>query len=338
MRAAAAIAIWSVAAWAQPRAAVTELVELVRSSIAEKRPDDQMAKALRKLHLGEQLDDHTIEELESEGAGPKTVAEMVAMRDESRAYPQPVSTPKFAHGVPPGANEQVDIIEQAREVALSYAKSLPDFLCSQVVRRYRENRGKWDLKDTLEMRLSYFDQHERYQLLAINGHRAVGGYDEIGGTISEGEFGSLLLQVFERQVAADFRWDHWTTLRKRPAHVFRFKVSDKNSLYHMEYRSPYTGRHNVVAGQHGFVYIDAETNRIVRIYAEADSIPPGFPVDQSTTMLDYDFTDVGGRQFLLPLHADVRLQTPDFYTKNEVEFRGYRKFTTDSTITYGREK
>ena len=49
-------------------------------------------------------------------------------------------------------------------------------------------------------------------------------YEDVGGTISQGEFGSLLRQVFDRKAGADFRWDHWTTLRKRPTHVFAFRI------------------------------------------------------------------------------------------------------------------
>jgi hypothetical protein len=50
--------------------------------------------------------------------------------------------------------------------------------------------------------------------------------------------------------------------------------------------------------------------------------------------LDYDFIRVGGRQFLLPLDADVRLASRQISTRNEVRFRGYRKFSGESSISF----
>jgi hypothetical protein len=37
---------------------------------------------------------------------------------------------------------------------------------------------------------------------------------------------------------------------------------------------------------------------------------------------------------LLPLKAVVRMRERKFLTKNEVEFRMYRKFTAEASITY----
>jgi hypothetical protein len=58
-------------------------------------------------------------------------------------------------------------------------------------------------------------------------------------------------------------------------------------------------------------------------------------MEVATRSLDYGPADVGGRSFLLPLRADVRM-APRYYpsTRNEVEFTGYRKFTGESSITF----
>jgi len=36
----------------------------------------------------------------------------------------------------------------------------------------------------------------------------------------------------------------------------------------------------------------------------------------------------------LPLHAEVRIAAREISTRNEVEFRGYRKFSGESKITF----
>ena len=73
---------------------------------------------------------------------------------------------------------------------------------------------------------------------------------------------------------------------------------------------------------------------IVRIVSEADTIPEKFPVRNSATSLDYGFADVGGRRYLLPLRAEVRMGTSSMQTRNEVEFHSYKKFGAESSITF----
>jgi len=89
--------------------------------------------------------------------------------------------------------------------------------------------------------------------------------------------------------------------------------------------------------QRGFIYVDPESKRVVRVYAEAYDIPSDFPVTNIYTLLDYDFVPVGGTPYLLPIRALVRMGTARIQTRNEVEFAGYRKFASDTSITFDLE-
>jgi hypothetical protein len=320
---------------AQHVSSVNETIDLVRTAIREKQKDDQIARSLHKWKLAESLDEHTIEELQSEGAGPKTVEELERLRQASADFPKPAEPPRFESPPVPSPAEQNRIVNEARAIALDYTESLPDFIATESVKRYSDERGAWRLKDTLTLKLSYVERHEEYQVLNVNGHPSKLSYEEIGGTITEGEFGSLLREVFEPRSAAELHWDHWTNLRGRPACVYTFRVKVANSRYTMAYGYGDGGaRHTIKAGQHGLVYADRDTHQIVRITSEADSIPDDFPVRTSTTSLDYGFADVGGRQYLLPLRASVRMITVSMDTRNEVEFLSYKKFSAQSSITF----
>src|ERR1017187_9360966 len=77
------------AAAAQSASSAATVVESVRAGLRLNHKDSQIAKALRKFRLAERLDDRTIETLESEGAGPGTVAELEQMRDASAHLPVP---------------------------------------------------------------------------------------------------------------------------------------------------------------------------------------------------------------------------------------------------------
>ena len=320
---------------AQNAVSVAEVVTLIQDAVAKHNPDAALAKSLHKLKVTERLDDHAVEELESEGVGPKAAVELERLRDASHALPAPVIAPQFPHDGVPSVPDQRHIVAAAQQIALNYAKSLPDFICTEVIRRYDDTRGGFTLRDTLEVKLTYFDQQENYRMLNVNGRPSIKPFEMVGGAVSKGEFGSMLYSIFLGESKATFRWDHWTTLRKHIAHVFSFRILAANSMYQMQFSTgPAFGKSGVIAGQHGFVYVDRDTNQILRIAAEADSIPRDFPVKQSSTLLDYDFTDVGGRSFLRPIRAEVRMGTEYVHTRNLVEFQGYRKFAGESTITY----
>ena len=326
----AALLVMMACAVAQTGTPVAEVVSLVRSAIEDGQPDAQIAKSLHRIKLAESLDAGAIRQLQSEGAGARALAELERLRRSSSALP---AAPAAAYQPPPAPSpeEQKRILEAARESALSYTRSLPDFICTEVVRRFEEPRSR--LLDTLTLKLSYFEQKEKYQLLTVNGRPTLLSYESVGGVITEGEFGSLLSEVFSPGSEAEFRWARWTALRQRPAQVYAFRVSAAHSHYRILRGGP-GGTDEAVAGQHGFVYLDHDTSRTVRVVAEADSLPRDFPVRSVRTILDYDFVEIGGRQFLLPLRAGARMTTVQTQTRNEVVFHSYKKFAADATITY----
>jgi hypothetical protein len=319
---------------AQPAAPVNQVIAMVRTALERNEPDKQLASALHKVEPAEWIDERVLEELESEGAGPKALTELERLRDASLELPKSAAPLPFQAPAPPAEEQQREIVEAARKLSANYDKSLPDFICDQAVRRYHGARHGWDLKDTLTLRLTYFERREVYKLLAINNHPTTVPYEAIGGAVSQGEFGSLLHEAFSR---GRFEWDHWTNLRKRRAHVYAFRVRAEDSHYMMDVRGS-GEKMSVVTGQHGFVYVDSETNAVLRIVSDADAIPKDFPVLAQSTILDYDFVNVGGKSYLLPLRAQVRFVTPDLRTRNDVEFRAYRKFGVDTAVTYGDPK
>jgi hypothetical protein len=321
---------------AQTALNIDQLVSFVRSSIQLKHPDKQVAGFLSKLKLTEQLDDRTIEELQGYGAGSKTLEALRALREVSKGLPKPApKAPKPAPNPipPPSPEEQKRIIEQVREYALNYSKSLPDFICTQVTRRYFDPSGLefWQSQDVITARLSYFEQKEDYKLVLVNNRAVIDqSYDSLSGATSRGEFGSLLKTLFEKKTHADFGWERWATLRGKRTHVFSYRVAQPYSEWHITYEH----KLDIVPGYRGLVYVDRQTNMVLRVTLEAEDIPPSFPVQQASTVLDYDYTKIGERDYLLPLKGVVHMRHDKFLIKNEVEFRLYRKFSAETTVTF----
>lgn len=264
---------------AQTSMTVEQLVSFIKSSVQLKQPDREVAKFLRGVTLSQRLDDRTIEELQGEGAGPRTVEALHELRDATKGLPAPpppaAPAPKPPPIPPPSPEEQKKIIAQARDYALNYTKRLPDFLCTQVTRRYVDPSGLefWRQEDVLTARLSYFEKHENYKLVLVNNQVVTTDtpYLSVGGAISTGEFGSMMGEVFDPATEADFRWDHWGKLRGREVYVFAYRVAQERSKWHVTYEKT----DDVVPGYHGLVYVNRDTLSVQRITLVAE-LPASF--------------------------------------------------------------
>src|SRR5580704_18431706 len=103
----------------------------------------------------------------------------------------------------PTPEEQRHTLDTAREIATHYSSKLPDFICNENVERTDRTSATNIKVDRLTIQLSYFGQKEKYKLLTINGTKTDQSFESLDGLISAGEFGSLLLGVFDPSSAAD---------------------------------------------------------------------------------------------------------------------------------------
>ena len=322
-------------ALAQQSLTVDQLLSFIRSSIKLKQPDRQVAAYITKLKLSERLDERTVEELQGEGAGPKTVAALSQLASASESLPkaQP-QAPKPAPPPipPPPPEEQQEIISQTREYAMNYSRSLPNFICVQVTRQYYDRTGteSWSTAATIMENLTYFDQQEHYKVMMVNNTYVNVEHESVGGATSAGDFGSMLRVTLARKADALIEFDHWATMRGKRCYVFSYRISSGNSEYSIRWEKDL----RIIVGYHGLIYVDKETHQVLRITLEADNIPPSFPVQEARETLDYDYVDISGQPFLLPLKAVVRMRHDRYLTKNEIEFRVYRKFSAEAEIKF----
>jgi hypothetical protein len=232
--------------------------------------------------------------------------------------------------------EQASLLKQAREAALQYSASLPDFLCTEVVRRSEDedSGGRWRKLDTLTVKLSYFGHREDYKLMEIDGKPTLLEYEHIAGAVSTGEFGARLHSVFDPRSQGDFRWKGWATMRRRRVARFWYHIDREHSVYRVQYGTVPAGPNSIIVPYHGEVFVDEETHKVLRLTQQAE-IPVGFPIDGNDITVDYEFAAVGGKKFLLPSNAYVKTKSGRYVAENNVEFREYRKFQAESTLTFG---
>jgi hypothetical protein len=327
-----------------------ELVSFVQSSerlIKEgKQTDGELAKYLAKVKLTERLDDRVIEELQSYGIGAKTLQALEALRDRTKdlmaakpivpeAPPTPIS--------PPSSEEQAAILSDVREYALNYSKNLPDFICTQVTRRFAApmpgtrwggsslSDPSWQLQDVLQIRLSYFEQKEKYLVVLENNNILNKDYEQMGGSKSFGEFGSMLREIFEPGTEARFEWDHWGTLRTKPVMAFSYHVSQSRSQYRLVVED---AKLSIITAYRGLVEVDPKTHVVMRVSTIAENIPADFPIRKAEDVLDYDYQDISEHTFLLPLKSQVLMSGGEVLTRLDEEFHLYRKYSAEAGITY----
>lgn len=314
-----------------------QLRAFLRSSVQLQHDDKRVAEYVRKIGLTERITERDIEELSGEGIGPRTIEALRALIPATVNLPgaarDPVLRTAEQPRIPgPAEAEQKRIIADAREIALNYTKKLPDFICLQVTRRYVDPSGLevFSLADTLAARLSYFEQKENYKTVSINGVLTDMDIDKLGGATSSGEFGTMLKEIFEPGTETEFWWERWAKLRGRVVHVFGYRVRQSRSKWHIVWQREL----DHVPGYKGLIYIDKDVPVIYRVTLDAETLPPSFPIQEARTQLDYEYTNISGSEFLLPLRAEMRMREGKMLVRNNVEFRNYRKFGAEATITY----
>src|ERR1700693_2768187 len=96
--------------------------QFIHSAVERKQPDKQVAQMLQHMKLSEKLTDNTIEELQSAGAGPKTVAALKELGTVTAKLdpPAPPPPPKEVKPIPsPAYEDQQKILNEVREYALN---------------------------------------------------------------------------------------------------------------------------------------------------------------------------------------------------------------------------
>ncbi len=260
--------------------------------------------------------------------------------------PEPKPQPPPMTGAPAGAETQRSplavlaqtsddpVIEKAREVAAQFAGSLPNFFCQQITTRYESDHPKqgWTALDIVTADVAYEDGRESYKNIKI-GNKAVNkGMDDIGGTRSSGEFASILEDLMSPVTSAIFRKGGTDTIHGRATWVYNFEIPRERSHWRVEAPSQL-----YYPASKGSVWIDKQTSRVLRIEQAARNMPILFPFDTVETATDYDYVRLATPEpYLLPADAEVLscLRGSSNCSRNKIEFRNYRKFGSESSITF----
>jgi hypothetical protein len=246
---------------------------------------------------------------------------------------RPPDAPKVSAASSRGTGDPV--IDMAAEAAFSFSRTLPNYVVKQFTTRYETGAAhggqtSWSALDTVSADVVSENGKESYRNLLVDGKPPKEAIEK-SGTWSTGEYSSVLLDILQPQTATDFHNKRTTTIVNRAAFHYDFSVEQENSHWgiHSEgqsYSPEYTGA----------IWIDKENYRVLRIEISARNIPKGFPLDTVESAVDYDYVIISGNKYLLPVHAEALSceRGTSGCSRNVIEFRNYRKFGADTSITF----
>ena len=159
---------------------------------------------------------------------------------------------------------------------------------------------------------------------------------KLGGTTSTGEYVTALSDLFKPESRAEFNMVDTDTLRGRRTVIYEYEVKKQFSRQTLGWGEGGALRQQTVAGYRGRIWVDRENNRVLRLEEISTEIDPGFPITAANTLIDYEWVAINEQGHLLPSRAVVQLTSRDRgqteETRNEILFRGYRKFGAEVKI------
>lgn len=253
-----------------------------------------------------------------------------------------------ALAVRPSAAEAAELLERTRKATLGAAQQMPDYLVKQQITRSRAigTTSNWNVYDRLSIAVSYRQNvGEQYKLLSVNGmpptvdEQDGSSYGEkLGGTTSSGEYVSMLVQLFEPATQAEFEAVDTDTLRGRRTVVYEYSVKRELSKQTLQFQAGIDASPvGTIVGYRGRIWVDASDNRVLRLETISVEIPLDFPITAARSVIDYEWVAINEVSHLLPSRALIeltsRLGARTEQTRNDILFRGYRKFGTEVKIT-----
>jgi len=317
-----------------------ELVQLLYQLPRNPGLKDKLVDEIRKRGIAFPLTPGLRSLVATKSGNDSSIIHTLEEADRRRLNPVAASLPPTAEGL--------ELLQRTRKATLGAAEKMPDYLVKQqITRSHAFGQSKnWAVYDRLSIAVSYRQSAgEDYKLLSVNGMPANQDQSygmKLGGTISTGEYVTTLSELFKPESRAEFNMVDTDTLRGRRTIIYEFEVKKEFSHQSLGWGEHGSIEQQTISGYRGRIWVDRENNRVLRLEDISTEIDPGFPITAASKVIDYEWVAINEQQHLLPSRAVVELtdrvrgQTEE--TRNEILFRGYRKFGAEVKIIDVDEK
>ncbi|MBX7221329.1 MAG: hypothetical protein K1Y36_15375 [Blastocatellia bacterium] len=310
-----------------------EIMTRVRAAYAKAQDVDDIAADIDRRGIGFQLDSAFARKIQFFRGSAVTNA-LYRADDRRKALSlqpkNPATLEDLTNGVKPEVKD-LPFIEQARLINQAYVESLPNYVVhEQVQRYYRQGGAPWKLNNYLDIEVTYTsDKGEQMKLKQENGSSTNVSLEQLGGLTSSGQFAGLLASIFKPESKTEFSELGKTEYFGRPCVTYAYRVATKNSKYQLRCENAQT-----ITGYQGKIFLDRDTRQVVRLEQEAFDIPSDFPLTAASSVVDFGWVALSGKDFFLPVSSQVSLTSKQnkMTALNSILFTKYGKFETDVKI------
>jgi len=318
-----------------------EIVALVYQLPKHPEMRDEIVEEIRKRGIGFPLTDGMRSLVASKSGSDALLRHTLEEAERRRVNPA-------ASARPPDA-EATELLDRTRTATLAVAAAMPDFIVKQLIKRSVAygTTNNWLPQDNLTIAVAYrANVGEQYKVLAVNGMplsqevKESRDYakDVAPGTTSSGvEYISAVADVFKPESKTDFKLADTDLIQGRRTLVFEYQIEKPFSHLNLSITKDGSGSGpSVTVGSRGRVWIDRESNRVLRFEQIATEIPGDFPITAASSVIDYDWVTINENKYLLPSRSEILLTTVrgnrSEQSRNEIRFRGYQKFGAELKV------
>lgn len=199
-------------------------------------------------------------------------------------------------GTKPTSKNWAQFLQTVRAKTFDYERNLPEFICNQSTRRYRQigSRG-WSQEEFLTHELSYHGKQKRYKNLGASSDPPQ----------TAGEFGPAIAELFSPQSKATLKLERLEKINGREVARLSFNVPAEHSkrTIHIAEKTPIT------YGYRGNCWIDLEDFQVVRFRSKETKIPKESPIKGYQLTIDYKKIGIGKRSYYLPSRMQETVKT-----------------------------
>jgi len=254
------------------------------------------------------------------------------------AQPDPSSSKQAAAniincGTFAASDASLDLISKLCDFALTYRDKLPNFIAQQTT----TSSGSRSV-DVITAQVTFRKGQEEYSDVRINGKpiEAKGWIPAHIGFTTQGEFGSLLVNLFQVPGAAEFRFQKTATLGGADVAIYEFRLPKKKNTF---WGIGYVRGKILFPEFHGRVWLERQTGRPLREELSPVNLEPSGGIASAKLVTEYAITTIGDAgTFLLPVRSESTACTGGFELNNSrcatnvLVFHDYRKFAATSRI------
>jgi hypothetical protein len=234
-----------------------------------------------------------------------------------------------------------DLIPAIRRRVNEAFGRLPNFRAKEVTSMFHSTSKKVKCvpNGVIETEVAYEGDHESYSEIQVDGKRPSNApttadaeyMRSFNNAWSTGDFESIAHCVFSGLEDSDFH--KAVAEHSDDGHLAVYEFAGGRASTCVAVRS---ASQVVYPSYRGSLKVKPQSEEVIHVELEAVEMPKGFPLDRAERSVDFGRVQIGTEQYLLPTTGYWFGCYRNSYScfLNRVDFRNYRRFSSDSVVRF----